>query len=226
DDVESNGEWDTPEYHDTADSGKKKKAKAFTFYRMETKDISKRYDAPCFVNGIDSCSKRRDLLCKFIINPEEDDVEPGVLLRRSFQRLTKDFGDIREIDGLELPPYVCNIGKSFRIKKKPSKNYKMKYDDKGPSLTIIRALTREELSREELKKDLSERIVILNEPRPKTETFKYRDRYKKVFDTILLDKLKLDGELELKEVEANEEMIREYKTIKEKEDIGVFVSPI
>ncbi|GKD82610.1 MDIS1-interacting receptor like kinase 2-like protein, partial [Tanacetum coccineum] len=50
--------------------------------------------------------------------------------------------------------------------------------------------------------------------------------YKKVLDTILLDKLKLDGELELEEVEANEEMIREYKAIKEKEDPGVFVLPI
>ncbi|GKA72884.1 hypothetical protein Tco_0779100 [Tanacetum coccineum] len=119
---------------------------------------------------------------KFIINPEEDDIEPGVVLGRSFLRLTKgityfgneiitiypdldpfndvesdkandseddwdvisegiDFGDIREIDGLELPPYVY-------------------------------------------------------------------------------------GELELEEVEANEEMIREYKAIKEKEDLGVFVLPI
>ncbi|GKE39555.1 hypothetical protein Tco_1462960, partial [Tanacetum coccineum] len=40
DGVENNGEWDTPEYHDTADSGQKKEAKAFTFYRMETEEIS------------------------------------------------------------------------------------------------------------------------------------------------------------------------------------------
>ncbi|GKF86275.1 hypothetical protein Tco_0254102 [Tanacetum coccineum] len=34
-------------------------------------------------------------LVKFIINPEEDDVEPGVIFRRSFLRMTKaitDFG--------------------------------------------------------------------------------------------------------------------------------------
>ncbi|GJW35805.1 agenet domain-containing protein [Tanacetum coccineum] len=42
----------------------------------------------------------------------------------------------------------------------------------------------------------------------------------------LTHKLKLDGELELEEVEANEEMIREYKAIKEKEDPDVFVLPI
>ncbi|GJU56540.1 hypothetical protein Tco_1230254 [Tanacetum coccineum] len=109
---------------------------------------------------------------KFIINPKEDDIEPGVVLGRSFLRLTKeiadfgngkitiypnldlfnddsdktndsedvsdaiiegiDFGDIPEIDGLELPPYVCNMGKSSRNKKTPCTNYKMKYDDEGP----------------------------------------------------------------------------------------------
>ncbi|GJV46471.1 integrase, catalytic region, zinc finger, CCHC-type containing protein [Tanacetum coccineum] len=54
DGVESNGEWDTPEYHDTTDSGKKKEAKAFTFYLMETDEISERYDASCFVNGLEA----------------------------------------------------------------------------------------------------------------------------------------------------------------------------
>ncbi|GJY77002.1 hypothetical protein Tco_0482118, partial [Tanacetum coccineum] len=40
DDIESNGEWDTSEYYDTADSGKKKELKSFTFYRMETKEAT------------------------------------------------------------------------------------------------------------------------------------------------------------------------------------------
>ncbi|GJY88779.1 hypothetical protein Tco_0503407 [Tanacetum coccineum] len=137
DGVENNGEWNTPEYHDTSDSEKKKEAKAFTFYRMETKDISERYDAPCFVNGLEAYDGEINLehdnnmisnefavkLClehevkngdkvvkkelivalkgeiyfvKFIINLEEDDIEPGVVLGRSFLRLTKgitDFGN-------------------------------------------------------------------------------------------------------------------------------------
>nr|GEW54197.1 hypothetical protein [Tanacetum cinerariifolium] len=255
DGVASNGEWASAEYHDTAYSGKQKEAKAFTFYRVEKEYISKRYDAPCFVNGLEVCDGEINLehdknlisnefaakLClehevknrekvvkkelivflrgeiyfmKFIINPEEDDIKPGVVLGRPFLSLTKneiitiypdlefsndddsnkanelkddwdvilegiDFGDIPKIDRLELPPYVFNMGKSSKNKKKPSNNYKIKYDDEGPPLP---------------------------------------GRYKKVLDTILLDKLKLDGELELEEVEANEEMIREYKTIKEKED--------
>ncbi|GKF23662.1 hypothetical protein Tco_0075984, partial [Tanacetum coccineum] len=193
DGVESNGEWDTPEYYDAADSGQKKKAKAFTFYRIETEEISERYIAPCFIDGLEAYDREINLendknmisndfagtLClehevknkdkvvnkelivslrgeiyfvKFIINLEEDDIEPGVVLGRSFLRLTKriadfrnriiivypkldpflddydksddsrddwdailegiDFGNIPEIEGIDVPPYVCKMGKS------------------------------------------------------------------------------------------------------------------
>ncbi|GJZ54586.1 hypothetical protein Tco_0609471 [Tanacetum coccineum] len=197
DGVESNGEWDTPEFHDTSDSGKKKEAKAFTFYRMGTEDISERYDAPCFINGLEAYDGE--------INLEHDKnlVSNEFMVNLCLEHEMKN-GD--KVVKKELI--------SSRNKKKSSKNYKMKYDDEGPSLTINHALTREEISREELEKDLWERIVILNEPRPIIETLKYGDQYKKVLDTILLEKLKLDSELELEEVEANEEMIREYKAIK------------
>ncbi|GKE48847.1 hypothetical protein Tco_1480105, partial [Tanacetum coccineum] len=130
DGVESNGEWDTPEYYDTADSEQKKEAKAFTFYRIETEKITERYIAHCFVNGLEAYDEENNLendknmisnefavkLClehevkngykvvkkelivalrgaiyfiKFIINPEEDDIKPGVVLGRSFLRLPK-----------------------------------------------------------------------------------------------------------------------------------------
>ncbi|GJY32713.1 hypothetical protein Tco_0417182 [Tanacetum coccineum] len=136
DGVESNEEWNTPEYHDTADKGEKKEAKAFTVYRMETEDISERYDAACFVNGLEAYDGEINLehdknlisnefavkLClehkvknedkvvkkglivslkieiyfvKFIINPKKDDIEPGVVLGRSFLRLTKGIADFR-----------------------------------------------------------------------------------------------------------------------------------
>ncbi|GJS01445.1 hypothetical protein Tco_0317953 [Tanacetum coccineum] len=101
---------------------------------METYDISERYIAPCFVNGLEAYDGEINLafdenlisneftvkLCldyemrkgkklvkkepivalkgelyfmKFIINPEEDDVEPGIILGRSFLRLAKGFVD-------------------------------------------------------------------------------------------------------------------------------------
>ncbi|GJR35882.1 hypothetical protein Tco_1211566 [Tanacetum coccineum] len=109
----------------------------FSFYRMETDEISEQYIAPCIVNGLEAYDGEVNLafdenlisnefgvkLCldyevkkgkklvkkelnvalkgelyfvKFIINPKEDDFEPGVILGRSFLRLAKgviDFGN-------------------------------------------------------------------------------------------------------------------------------------
>nr|GEV23576.1 hypothetical protein [Tanacetum cinerariifolium] len=62
---------------------------------METNEISEQYITPCFVNDLEAYDGRA-LLCEFIINPEEDDFEPGVILGRSFSRLAHgviDFGN-------------------------------------------------------------------------------------------------------------------------------------
>nr|GEY96148.1 hypothetical protein [Tanacetum cinerariifolium] len=55
-------------------------------------------------------------------------------------------------------------------------------------------------------------------PRPVIKTLKFSDQHKKLPDNVLLDRLKLDGELELKEEVAIKEVIRSYKAIKEKND--------
>ncbi|GJR88593.1 retrovirus-related pol polyprotein from transposon TNT 1-94 [Tanacetum coccineum] len=118
--------------------------KAMVFYQMETEEVSDRFMAPYFVNGMKVYDGEINLgveenmisneyavkLClehevkrgnkvvkkepivalrgeiyfvKFIINPEEDDVEPGVIFGRSFLRMTKaitDFGaGTVELDG-------------------------------------------------------------------------------------------------------------------------------
>ncbi|GKF06930.1 hypothetical protein Tco_0037598 [Tanacetum coccineum] len=177
---------------------------------------------------------------KFIINPEEDDVKPGVVLGRSFMRLTNgiadfengtitiypkldpfldssgeeekigdvwdlllddlNFGDIPDIEGVEVPPHV------------------------GPSLSTGKPLTWEEAERETLAIDICRRYSILEEERPVIETMAYSDKYKKILDEICLDKMKLDGEMKKEEEEAiikikGEELI-------EKEDPGAFVIPI
>ncbi|GKC94012.1 hypothetical protein Tco_1159454, partial [Tanacetum coccineum] len=129
------------------DSGKRKEVKAFTLYRMETEEVSERYITPCFVEGLDAYDGETNLeyeknmisnefavkICleyDFIINPEEDDVEPGVIFGRSFLRLTKgivDFGngiltiypegDCRKTFTLlfipETPKNACQIHKSW-----------------------------------------------------------------------------------------------------------------
>ncbi|GJS12483.1 hypothetical protein Tco_0406955 [Tanacetum coccineum] len=63
-----------------------------------------------------------------------------------------DFGDIPQLDGIDVPPYVCNMGKSSRNKKKPCGNYTITNSDEGPSLSVRKPLTREEMTRKELEK--------------------------------------------------------------------------
>ncbi|GJV66436.1 hypothetical protein Tco_1477264 [Tanacetum coccineum] len=119
---------------DTAGSKEKKVTKALSFYKMETEEVSERYIAPCFMNGLDAYDGEINLaldenlisnefvvkLCldyevkkgnkvekkelivalrgelyfvKFIINPNEDDMELGVILGRSFMRLVNGIVD-------------------------------------------------------------------------------------------------------------------------------------
>ncbi|GJV82057.1 hypothetical protein Tco_1517927 [Tanacetum coccineum] len=134
DKIEGSGDWDSPEYQDTANSGGKKKTKAMVFHKIDTKEVSDRFVVPCFVNGLDAYEGEINLgveenmisneyavkLClehevkrgnkivkkelivalrgeiyfvKFIINPDEDDVEPGVIFKRSFLHMTKAIND-------------------------------------------------------------------------------------------------------------------------------------
>ncbi|GJY96445.1 ribonuclease H-like domain-containing protein [Tanacetum coccineum] len=137
DKAEGSGDWNSPEYQDTAVSKGKEVINGLSFYRMETDEISERYIAQCFVNGLEAFDGEINLafdenlisnefavkLCldyevkkgkrlvkkelivalkgelyfvKFIINPEEDDFIPGVILGRSFLRLSRgivDFGN-------------------------------------------------------------------------------------------------------------------------------------
>ncbi|GJU63610.1 hypothetical protein Tco_1245445 [Tanacetum coccineum] len=130
DKIEGFGDWNSPYFQDTANSGQMKETKARVFYQMDTEEVSDRFMASCFVNGLEAYDGEINLgveenmisneyalkLClehevkrgnkvvkkelivslkgeidfvKFIINPEEDDVEPGVIFRRSFLRTTK-----------------------------------------------------------------------------------------------------------------------------------------
>nr|GEW95846.1 zinc finger BED domain-containing protein RICESLEEPER 2 [Tanacetum cinerariifolium] len=136
DKVEGSGDWNSPEPQDTANSGQKKETKAMVFHQMDTEEVSDRFVAPLFINGLEAYDGEINLrveenmisneyaikLClehevkrgnkvvkkelivalrgeiyfvKFIINPEEDNVEPGVTLRRSFLGMTKAVTDFR-----------------------------------------------------------------------------------------------------------------------------------
>ncbi|GKE09805.1 hypothetical protein Tco_1413356 [Tanacetum coccineum] len=104
DKVEGSGDWNSLEFQDTAISKGKKVMNALSFYRMETDEISERYIAPCFVNGLEAFDGEVNLafdenlisneFASSIINLEEDDFSPGVILGRSFLRLAQGVVDL------------------------------------------------------------------------------------------------------------------------------------
>ncbi|GJS82071.1 hypothetical protein Tco_0748612 [Tanacetum coccineum] len=130
----------------------------------------------------------------FILNPEEGDVESCVIFDTLLASI--NIYELLPINITDFLTFVCDMRKGLRnTKKKPAKTYKMRYDGEGPSLTVNCLKTQEELTREELEEDLYESIMLLNEKRPIIETLKYGDKHKMLLDSVLLDKLKLDGRL-------------------------------
>ncbi|GJX15241.1 reverse transcriptase domain-containing protein, partial [Tanacetum coccineum] len=80
---------------DTANSEEKKETKAMVFHQMEIEEVSDRFMAPCFVNRLEAYDGEINLGVEentisneyaFIINPEEDGVEPGCMHTRSQSR--------------------------------------------------------------------------------------------------------------------------------------------
>ncbi|GKA53556.1 hypothetical protein Tco_0746871 [Tanacetum coccineum] len=120
---EGHGEWNSPEFKDIANNGGKKEAKAMVFHKMKTEEISDRFVAPlklCLEHEVKGGNKtvKKELIVdsrgeiyfvKFIINPKEYDVEPGVVFGRSFLRLTKaidEFGNETVTMYPELDPFL------------------------------------------------------------------------------------------------------------------------
>nr|GEV68610.1 hypothetical protein [Tanacetum cinerariifolium] len=144
---------------------------------------------------------------KFIINPEEDDVEPRVVLGRSILRLTKvivDFGNETIIIYPKLDPFLVSSEEEEKI---------------GPSMSTRTPLTQEEAEREALAISTYERYSLLEEERPVIETMAYSDKYKKILYEICLDKMLLDG----MNKEVEEAIIRiKREALIEKDDPGSF----
>nr|GFA05645.1 hypothetical protein [Tanacetum cinerariifolium] len=223
-------DWNSLEYQDTAGSKGKEVINALNFCKIEMNEVSERYIAPYFVNGLEAYDDEIKLafdenlisneyvvkLCldyevnkgqklvkkelilkgevyfvKFIINPEEDDVEPGVILERSFMRLAKEIvdfgnGEITIYPESDLKDKVKLDGKIVKKEEEAVKRIKgealKEKDDPGAFIFPIRlegkvnenALTDtgsnistmpyqiyETLGREEMKK-VDRRIMMIN----------------------------------------------------------------
>ncbi|GKE87061.1 hypothetical protein Tco_1564536 [Tanacetum coccineum] len=244
DKVEGSRDWNSPEYQDTANSGGKKETKAMVFHKMDTEEVNDRFVAPlklCLEHEVKRGNKvvKKELIValrgeiyfvKFINNPEEDDVEPGILKKKKKsiddwdQLLDFTLDDIPLLGGEELPPFVCKMGKSNRNKKRAMENLNLFYQDIGTSSSTGRHLTQEEAAKEELAIRISQKFALLEEVRPVLETMAYRDKYKKVLDEIWKDKVELDEMI----VKEEEEAIKKVKgeALKEKDDPRAFIFPI
>ncbi|GKB60387.1 hypothetical protein Tco_0916573, partial [Tanacetum coccineum] len=242
---EGSGDWDLPEYKDTAGSGGKKEPEPLVFHKMYTEEDSDRYIAQCFVNGLYASDGEINLekndnlisndyavkLCleyevrkgkklvkkelmvllrgeiyfvQFIINPEEDEFEPGLIFGRSFLRSANAVGS--------------------RNKKKVMENIMYFNNGIGPSTSVGIPLTQEEAEMRALAHNISMRYEILEEVRPVIETLAYNVKYRKLLDEIWANKVRLDGM-----VKAEEERVMvkvKGQMLKEKRDPGAFIFPI
>ncbi|GJS44849.1 hypothetical protein Tco_0594970 [Tanacetum coccineum] len=77
--IENKEQWEGPEFQDTASGGQEIEAKVFTFYRMEEEEYKEKNRENLVKRELLVSIKGEFYSVKFIINPEEDDVEPSVI---------------------------------------------------------------------------------------------------------------------------------------------------
>ncbi|GKF38329.1 hypothetical protein Tco_0118390, partial [Tanacetum coccineum] len=142
-------------------------------------------------------------IVKFIINQEEDDVEPRfdpfLEDTKEEEKSTDDWDhlldfnldDVPLLGREELSPFIC------KMEKKAAK--------------------------EALAIKISQKFALLEEVRLVIETMTYHDKYKKILDEIWKDKVELDGKI----VKEEEEAVKRIKgeALKEKDDPKAFIFP-
>ncbi|GJZ60940.1 hypothetical protein Tco_0617077 [Tanacetum coccineum] len=148
---------------------------------------------------------------KFIINPKENDFEPGVVLGRSFLRLAQgvvDFGN----GVIAIYPEPDLFEEEFEKTGKSSDDWDQLLDfnfddvpksgEELPPFVSGRHLTQEEAEKEELAIRISQRYALLEEERP----------------------VELDG----RTVKEDEEAVKKIKgeALKEKDNPGAFIFPM
>ncbi|GJV09402.1 putative reverse transcriptase domain-containing protein [Tanacetum coccineum] len=242
---------------------------------IETEEVSDRFMAPCFVNGLEAYDGEINLgveehmisneyavkLClehevkkgnkvvkkelivalrgeiyfvKFIINPEEDDVEPGVIFGRSFLRLTKaitDFGVGTVTIYRCIDPFLLEGKPEEEGKNNDDWDHLLDFNiDDVPLLgeeglpSFICKMGKKEAAKEAIAIRMSQKFALLEEERPIIKTMAYHDKYKKILDEVWKDKVELDGKI----VKEEEEVVKRIKgeALKEKDKPRAFIFPI
>ncbi|GKC14986.1 retrovirus-related pol polyprotein from transposon TNT 1-94 [Tanacetum coccineum] len=146
---------------------------------------------------------------KFIINPEEDEVELGVIFGRSFLRMTKAITDF-EAGTIIIYPNIDPFLEDIEEEEKSMDDWDQLLDfnlDDIPLLGVEKNFHYLNIFViwEALAIRISQKFALLEEVRPVLETMAYHDKYKKVLDEIWKDKVELDGMIVKEEEEAIKE---------------------
>nr|GEU35092.1 hypothetical protein [Tanacetum cinerariifolium] len=274
DKVEGSRDWNSPEYQDTTVSKGKKVINTLSFYRMETYEISVRYIAPCFVNGLEAYDCEVNLefdenlisnefavkLCldyevkkgkilvkkelivalkgelyfgKFIINLEEDDFKPEVILGRSFPRLANgvvDFGNGVITIYPEPDPFKDDYEKTGKSSDDLDQLLDFNFNDVpkfGEELPLFICKMRK---RNRNKNRTMEKLNLFYQDIGPSSLARghltQEDAAKEALAVRISqkDKVELDGKT-MKEEEGAVKRIK-GEALKEKDDLGAFIFPI
>ncbi|GJS86862.1 DNA-directed DNA polymerase [Tanacetum coccineum] len=204
------GDWDSPEYKDTAGSGGKKEPKALVFHKitLKRKVIEDEFEpglifgrsflrsANAIVNFEEGIITIQPAFDPFLLSSNE---EGNPNLDNLEELLDFDFDEAPQTK-TDLLQLVCKIGKGSRNKKIIMENIMYFNNSVGPSTSVGTPLTQEEAERRVLAHSISMR---------------------KLLDEIWADKIKLDGKIKLEEERA---MVKvKGQMLKEKKDPGAFL---
>nr|GEY14379.1 hypothetical protein [Tanacetum cinerariifolium] len=277
DKVEGSRDWNSLEFQDTTNSGQKK---AMVFYQMDTEEVSDRFMALCFINGLEAYDGEINLgveenmisdeyvvkLClehkvkkgnivvkkelivalrgeiyfvRFIINQEEDDVEPGMIFERSFLCMTKAIIDF-EARTITIYPDIDPFLEETEGKEKSNDDWDRLLDlniedvpllgEEGLSPFMFKMGKSNHNKKWAMEKlnffcqDVGTSSSAGEDEMPIIETMAYHDKYKKILYEVWKDKVELDGKIIKKEEDAVKRIKGE--ALREKEDPRAFIFPI
>ncbi|GKD43920.1 hypothetical protein Tco_1268565 [Tanacetum coccineum] len=227
---EGSGDWDLPEYKDTAGSGGKKEPKTLVFHKMYTEEDSDRKGKKLVKKELMVLLRGEIYFVQFIINPKEDEFEPGLIFGRSFLHSANAVVNVGE-GTITIQPDFDPFLLSSDEEKNPNLDdletlLDFDFDEAPQTKTDLSPLVCkiDEAEKRALAHNISMRYEILEEVRPVIGTLAYNDKYRKLLDEIWADKVRLDGMVKLEE----ERVIVKVKgqMLKEKRDLGAFIFPI
>nr|GEY11482.1 hypothetical protein [Tanacetum cinerariifolium] len=206
DKVKKSGDWNSPEFQDIANSRKEERNEG-----VKENMISIEYAVKlCLKHEVKKGNQvvKKELIValrceiyfvKFIINPEEDDVEPGS--NDDWDHLLNfNIDDVPLLGEEGLTSFICKMGKSSCYKKRAMENLNFFYQDIGTSSSAGGHLTQEEAAKEAIVIRMSRKFALLEEEGPIIETMAYHDKYKKILKEIWKDKVECNAPLHKEDV--------------------------